>query len=462
MNLRRMSLRDFAGATRRVVPALGTILFIGLCLIFLGGCEGYAPYRKEAPETKISEKAKTCIECHRTKGVSAIALRDWELSTHALNEVGCDQCHLPIVEATSASDVLDAKTACEDKSVRRSVSPKNCEKCHFAQAHQFASGKHAMAWDILKSLPTAKESASGGKILIEGEKGCGGCHRIGRDEGKCDSCHTRHRFSAAEARRPEACQPCHIGHDHPQWEMYSTSKHGSIYAVEGQNWHWNKKIAEWYTMPLLKSPVIPRAPVCITCHMPDGNHAVKTSWGFWALRLSEKDEEWRGYRNTIFKGLGFMEEEGNLTERFKVFMPEGKVGLTDEEWQASRDKMIKICAKCHAYSYSKSTLEAADDIIKACDKLMAEAIEIVDGLYKDGILPEAEAYPPHTDLLRYYEVKNPIELRLYTMFLVHRMRAYQGAFHINPNYQQWYGWAEMKMDLQEIKNMAERLRSEKR
>ncbi|HLG31148.1 MAG TPA: multiheme c-type cytochrome [Candidatus Brocadiales bacterium] len=425
-------------------------------VVFMG-CEGYGPYRREIAEVKLTAKAKACVECHRTKGISAISLRDWELSAHAINEVGCDQCHLPVEDVSKA--ILDASTVCEDKSVRRSVSPRNCEKCHVDQVRQFASGKHAMAWDILKAMPTTKEQP---QVLIEGEKGCGGCHRIGRDEGKCDSCHTRHRFSAAEARRPEACQSCHIGHDHPQWEMYSTSKHGSIYAVEGQNWYWNKRIAEWYTMPLLKSPVIPRAPVCITCHMPDGNHAVKTSWGFWALRLSEKDEEWRGYRNTIFKGLGFMDKEGNLTERFKVFMPEGKVGLTTEEWQAGRDKMIKICAKCHAYDYSKTTLDRADEVIKDCDKLMAEAIEIVDGLYEDGILPKVEAYPPHTDLLRYYEVKHPIELRLYTMFLVHRMRAYQGAFHINPNYQQWYGWAEMKMDLQEIKNMAERLRAEKR
>ncbi len=456
MKLRRISLRGEAEAILTSfllrLMRIGTTLCIGSCLIVFVGCEGYSPYRK-IPEIKVSEKANACIECHRTKGISAIALRDWELSAHALNHVGCDQCHLPEAEALKA--ILEAKTACDDKNVRRSVSPRNCEKCHIAQTRQFADGKHAMAWDILKAMSTLRESA----FLVEGEKGCGGCHRIGRDEGKCDSCHTRHRFSAAEARRPEACQPCHVGHDHPQWEMYSTSKHGSIYILEGHNWYWNKRIAEWYTMPLLKSSIIPRAPVCVTCHMPDGNHAVKTSWGFWALRLSEKDEEWKGYRNTIFRGLGFMDKEGNLTERFRVFMPKGEVGLTAEEWQAGRDKMIKICAKCHTYSYSKSTLEMADDMIKACDKLMAEAIEIVDGLYEDGILLEAEAYPPHTDLLRYYEVKYPIELRLYTMFLVHRMRAYQGAFHLNPNYQQWYGWAEMKMDLREIKDMAEGLRS---
>ena len=78
--------------------------------------------------------------------------------------------------------------------------------------------------------------------LMDGMKGCGGCHKIGiktdveikelRKQGgqfgvaSCDSCHTRHLFSKKEAQQPQACQTCHMGIDHPQWEMYSSSKHG--------------------------------------------------------------------------------------------------------------------------------------------------------------------------------------------------------------------------------------------
>ena len=40
------------------------------------------------------------------------------------------------------------------------------------------------------------------------------------------------------------------------------------------------------------------------------------------------------------------------------------------------------------------------------------------------------------------------------MFLEHRMRAFQGAFHMNPDYTTWYGLAEMKKDLVEIKHDA--------
>jgi hypothetical protein len=44
------------------------------------------------------------------------------------------------------------------------------------------------------------------------------------------------------------------------------------------------------------------------------------------------------------------------------------------------------------------------------------------------------------------------------MLMEHRMRTFQGAFHMNPDYQHWYGWAEMKRDLSEIKAEAAQIR----
>jgi len=52
---------------------------------------------------------------------------------------------------------------------------------------------------------------------------------------------------------------------------------------------------------------------------------------------------------------------------------------------------------------------------------------------------------------------SPVEQTLYVMFLEHRMRAFQGAFHMNPDYVTWYGLAEMKKDLVEIRDEAERM-----
>lgn len=52
----------------------------------------------------------------------------------------------------------------------------------------------------------------------------------------------------------------------------------------------------------------------------------------------------------------------------------------------------------------------------------------------------------------------PVENRLFAMHLKHRMRAFQGAFHNNPDYTLWYGWNEMVQDLDEIRHMAAEMR----
>ena len=60
-----------------------------------------------------------------------------------------------------------------------------------------------------------------------------GIGRINPDgsEGSCTACHSRHAFSAAQARTPDTCGKCHMGPDHPQIEIYNESKHGIAYRA---------------------------------------------------------------------------------------------------------------------------------------------------------------------------------------------------------------------------------------
>jgi hypothetical protein len=44
------------------------------------------------------------------------------------------------------------------------------------------------------------------------------------------------------------------------------------------------------------------------------------------------------------------------------------------------------------------------------------------------------------------------------MFLEHRMRAFQGTLHANPDYALWYGWSEMQQDLTAIRTTAAEMR----
>ena len=110
-----------------------------------------------------------------------------------------------------------------------------------------------------------------------------------------------------------------------------------------------------------------------------------------------------------------------------------------------------------------SSSAKADGLIRDADHLMAEAIRTVAALYQDGILAKPKGYAAaFPDLLTFHDAPTPIEQQLFVMFLEHRMRAFQGAFHANPDYALWYGWSEMQRDLVEIRAEAERLRREHR
>lgn len=208
-------------------------------------------------------------------------------------------------------------------------------------------------------------------------------------------------------------------------------------------------------------PANTAAPTCQTCHMPEGNHEVRTAWGFLAVRLPmPEDKQWTNDRVTVLQALGVLDPEGKPTKLVDVVKAADVARLSQEDWQRERDKMIKVCSDCHSENYVKAELQKGDDLIREADHLMAQAIKVVAGLYKDKIIPKPAAYPfDYPLLLTFHDAPTAIEQKLFVMFLEHRMRTFQGAFHNNPDYSLWYGWSEMKRDLQEIKEKAEEMRA---
>jgi hypothetical protein len=106
-------------------------------------------------------------------------------------------------------------------------------------------------------------------------------------------------------------------------------------------------------------------------------------------------------------------------------------------------------------------------MMQKADRLMAEAIEIVAGLYKDGIIQRPDNYAfAYPDLLYFMRTgggnmaqMSHIDQVLLEMYMKHRMRTYQAFFHVNPDYAYWYGWAMMTKDLGEIKELAHTMRA---
>lgn len=122
--------------------------------------------------------------------------------------------------------------------------------------------------------------------------------------------------------------------------------------------------------------------------------------------------------------------------------------------------MLGACRLCHSLNFARAELAKGDDMIRQADRLMAEAIEIVAGLYRQGILAQPKDYAfAYPDLPAFHDAPTPIEQKLFVMFLEHRMRTCQGTFHANPDYALWYGWSEMQRSRTEIKHQAAQLRA---
>ena len=399
-----------------------------------------------------SAEGMSCVECHRE--ISPGQVSDWELSRHADVGLDCAVCH--------GSD----HTSNNDTQLASFPDEHTCAGCHEEQFDQFSMGKHNFGWLTLNALPVTHLEPD---VLIEGGKGCGGCHNMGikSEEQKadqlakgyryqtnsCDECHTRHTFSKTEAQNPHACQQCHMGFDHPQWEMWSSSKHGARY---------NAKLAG-------DLPADASAPTCQTCHMVDGDHNNHTAWGFLGVRLPmPEDPQWAADRATILMALGVLDPAtGEPTDLLGVVQAADLARLTEEAWSTEREKMITTCSGCHSESYARKQLEMGDELIKDADRLMAEAIQIVAGLYDEGVILQHDGYPfAYPNFLFFNQTGGNdmddlsyVEQVLLEMYLKHRMRTFQGSFHSSPDYTYWYGWAQMTKDLGEIKELAATMRA---
>ena len=394
----------------------------------------------------VQAEENECIACHQK--VTPGFVSDWRASKHSEEEVTCSDCH------------GDKHKTAKDANLAQLPDEQVCAECHEDQFDQFVKGKHNYGWRSMNALPITHMEPD---ELMEGGVGCGGCHNMGvksaaekkdrSDKGyryqnnSCDECHTRHAFSKKEAQDPRACQQCHMGYDHPQWEMWSSSKHGTRFFVKQAG----------------KLPEGAAAPTCQLCHLPNGTHENRTAWGFFGVRLPlPKDKQWAADRTTILKALSVLDPEtGKPTPRLEIMKSIHMIRFTEDAWKNERERMIQICSKCHAGQYARHRLEMGDRMIKNADHLMAQGIKTVAALYKDGIIKKPDYYPfAYPDFLYFKQTgKSYIDQVLFRMYMKYRMRTYQGVFHANPDYVYWYGWAAMTKSLGEIHELARTMRA---
>ncbi len=430
-----------ASGPEKLTPARKTFVvlaYINLALIFLIlACISVwrwdFPLRLLAEHREDAIVGQTCIECHRAKTPGVV--QDWQMGVHARVDVHCDKCH----RATDEKSVLVSHLAYYPKPIAVVVSPRNCQGCHPQQTDQYSRSKHANTWEIMWKVDLWLNQ--GANNAIEKTSGCYACHgttvqvengkplagtwpnvgvgRVNPDgtKGSCTSCHTRHRFSIAEARKPEACDQCHLGPDHPQIEIYNESKHGTIYHAEGHGWQWDPDDRKW------RAAIDYRSPTCATCHMSaivgqyPSSHDVteRLSWETQAPRtLRPKD--------------------------FKPFP-------AANDWQTERRKMEAVCLQCHGSTWTRDHFDNLDEVIRNYDEEYYDPIKtLMDGLYGDKVISAEKFFDEE------------IEWQFYEFWHHEGRRARMGTAMMAPDYAWWHGFYELKHRFATIHDMAEDLR----
>ena len=290
----------------------------------------------------------TCIACHGklTPGI----VSDWQISAHARHDVACETCH------------GEHHQTADDASKAILPTPETCAPCHAERVAQFKRGKHARAWAAVRAIPNFHH----GREARPGDpSGCASCHRIGlktpeetaalRKAGathgmaSCDACHTRHLFSRAEAREPEACRTCHGAGEHLQWDAWTRSKHGIRYELQAE------KII----------PAQAGGPYCQLCHMPGGEHAVRTPWGSLGLRLPlPEDRAWADDRAALFRALGVLDGKGGPGPRYAAVEEAGIAHLDRISYQNERLRLTKVCWDCHGAPFVREQLDGRDGLLR--------------------------------------------------------------------------------------------------
>jgi hydroxylamine dehydrogenase len=415
---------DMAQGLSRAQKAFIKMAYANLVIIFLIlGCISVwrwgFPVRL-IPETRADViSGTTCIACHRTQTPGIY--HDWQASVHAKVGVGCYKCHQTSKESNLFST---AHLAIDPHPIAVVVTPKTCSGCHPKEAAQYAKSKHAHTYEIMWKID--RWLNDGMNNATERTTGCYACHGtvvkvdhgkpvpgswpnvgVGRQNpddslGSCSSCHTRHKFSIAEARRPEACDQCHLGPDHPQIEIYNESKHGTIYHAEGQTWNWHPDDRRW------QAGRDYRAPTCATCHMSaatdvPGTHDVteRLSW----------------------------ELQAPLTVRPSEFVP----FPASTDWKMEREQMKKVCLQCHAQQWTDAHFENLDSVVSNYNDTYYKPIkQLMDSVYRAGLLSNRS----------YFD--EGLEWEFYEFWHHEGRRARMGAAMMAPDYAWWHGFYELK------------------
>ncbi len=139
-------------------------------------------------------------------------------------------------------------------------------------------------------------------------------------------------------------RPCSSANHHNGNGGFLAASHAALHRDDPQRGFGSKHGVRFLLKQNRLLPETVAAPTCHTCHMQEGDHEVRTAWGFLGVRLPmPEDTQWAADRATISQALGVLDPEGDPTARLELVKQADVARLTQEDWQRERDKLLRTC-----------------------------------------------------------------------------------------------------------------------
>ena len=397
-----------------IIGLVVVIVVLGLALIVLAIGQPATVQPEAGTVDALADSTDACVTCHRrtTPGI----VEQYGHSTMAAAKVTCHNCHEVKADYPGAE-------AHEGTYVLRSPTPAMCQQCHTSEVAQYMQSRHSLpayvayagstglSPELLKeyqSIPEgsyAPDKMRNALFAIEGEAvtrfACQKCHSIGEPQvdgsvGRCQTCHLRHEFSLEQARKPETCNACHIGPDHPQYEIYHESPHGIAYETSGYRWNWE---AAPGTLTVNDFP----APTCATCH---------------------------------FSGFGASGTTHDVGDRLTwyLFAP---ISERRPSWQDNATRMQNVCRECHNQNFIDDFYTTADQATQAVNAWVKQSDDMMAQLSSKGLLTATQ-------------FDEPIDFEYFELWHHWGRTAKFGVWMQGPDYTQWHGAYEVVKALAEL------------
>jgi hypothetical protein len=392
------------------------VVVIGVTLIIMAIGSAGTPTAGEEVNA-LANSNDECVVCHErtTPGI----IQQYGHSTMAAAEVACQNCH-------EVNQDYPGSVEHEGTYVLRSPTTAMCAKCHQVEVAQYNQSRHGLPAYVAfagsedlspehlamyEAIPEGGFSPDKSRNAIAELEGpemtkftCEGCHDVGLPAadgsvGQCQKCHLRHAFSLEQARKPETCNACHIGPDHPQFEIYQESPHGISYLTMGHEWNWE---AEPGTLSVKDFP----APTCAICHMSG------------------------------FGTVGTTHDVGDRLTWY-LFSP---ISSRRPAWQDNKVRMQGVCLECHNQNFLDEFYTSADLATERVNEWVVESDELMAPLKEQGLLT-ADPFD------------EPIDFTYFNLWHHWGRTAKFGVWMQGPDYSQWHGAYEVLHDLAELREM---------